>query len=97
MEIKRHIDREIAQGRLVDINEQVEVALLFMEAAASDWRNRYYREIAAGNTPFANWNEFSQAFRLSFEPIQDEQGAITELINYSQGKQSVAEYHAHFD
>ena len=89
MEIKRHIDREVAQGCLVDINEQVEVALLFMEAAASDWRNRYYREIAAGNTPFANWNEFSQAFRLSFEPIQDEQGAITELINYSQGKQSV--------
>lgn len=95
MEISGYIQRRIHD--YPTINDQVYLALSYMEDKANDWKHRYLARIGQGQTPFQTWGEFEQEFRLSFERIQDAAEAMAELKRYKQGSLSVAEYHAHFD
>lgn len=95
IEIKRFIDRQVLS--LDTINKQVECALSYMEDKAANWKQRYLQALDNGGTPFANWDEFKDAFKLAFERIEDSTEALEELKRLYQGKKSTAEYHALFD
>ena len=93
-EIKGYL---IAHHHHLPINDQIRTALSFMEDKASDWKHRYLVILNQGGIPFANWQEFEDTFKLTFEKIEDAKEAMAELKRYRQGNLSVADYHSHFD
>ena len=69
----------------------------YMEDKAANWKQCYSNEIRNGNTPFADWPAFKDAFKLSFQPIDDLSTAMKELRTLSQGSGSAAAYQDKFD
>ena len=95
MEIKSYLMRH--NQDYPTINDKVWFALMHMEDRAADWKHRYLSLLTEGHTPFVDWDEFTEAFKLSFERIEDEAEAMAEIKRYRQKNLPVAEYHSHFD
>ena len=71
---------------LTTVTTQVQCALTHMEGAAASFKDKYLREIADGQNPFATWNDFEQVFKQSFEIIRELESAELEIDQCTQGK-----------
>ena len=93
-DIELYISEHATQ--LPTINKRVKLALTFMEDKAAKFRSTYLTRIQNGEVPFADWDEFVETFKLSFERIEDAAAALEELKRMRQGPLSAAEYHDQF-
>lgn len=92
--IQRHNNN--SNNTIVAINDMVYMAISYMEDKASQFKAKYMKNLRDGQTPFASWAAFEDAFKLSFARIDDSAAALEELKKLRQGLLSAAEYHDKF-
>lgn len=68
-----------SRNAIVAINDMVYMALSYMEDKASQFKAKYMKNLRDGQTPFASWAAFEDAFKLSFARIDDSAAALEEL------------------
>lgn len=87
-----------SSGAMVrDDQKWIASVLNFLEDKARSWALPALEKIAEGKQAYQNWQEFDDAFRKRFEPVNVKKAAQEAIKALKQGKLSVEQYKARFD